>query len=136
MPRTFFTMHIGEDVLPDFEGQDLRDADQAWEGAKVRARNLMNTAFEQPINWAAAHIEVKDDLDEIVLELPFLDAIPFTRQSHWGLRRGGAGALRDRPILERDLGLLLHREPSRPMRVVAQAEQSSKVQKDHSPELS
>jgi hypothetical protein len=50
MPRTFFTMHIGEDVLPDFEGQDLRDADQAWEGAKVRARNLMNTAFEQPIN--------------------------------------------------------------------------------------
>jgi hypothetical protein len=46
------------------------------------ARNLMGTEFERPVNWASAHIEVKDDLDEIVLEFPFLEAVPFTQQSH------------------------------------------------------
>ena len=70
------------DALVDPEGQDLRDADQAWEVAQAMARNLMNSEFEQPINWAASHIEVKDDLDEIVLEFPFLEAIQVNRQSH------------------------------------------------------
>jgi hypothetical protein len=82
MPRYFFNVHIGGDALVDPEGQHLRDADQAWEVAQAMARNLMGTEFEQPVNWATAHIEVKDDLDEIVLELPFLEAVPFTQQSH------------------------------------------------------
>jgi hypothetical protein len=82
MPRYFFNVHIGTDALADPEGQDLRNADQAWEVAKVMARNLMNTEFEQPINWASSHIEVKDDVGEIVLEFPFLEAIPLDRQSH------------------------------------------------------
>ncbi len=82
MPRYFFNVHIGQDALADPEGQDLRDADQAWEVAKAMAQNLMNTEFKQPVNWAASHIEVKDDLDEIVLEFPFLEAISFTQQSH------------------------------------------------------
>ena len=82
MPRYFFNVHIGEDALPDPDGQDQRDAEQAWEVAKAMAANLMNTEFERPINWAASHIEVKDDLDEIVLEFPFLEAIPLDRPSH------------------------------------------------------
>jgi hypothetical protein len=82
MPRYFFNVHIGEDALPDPEGQDLRDADQAWEVARMMAQNLMDTAFERPINWATSHIEVKDDLDETVLEFPFLEAIPLDRSSH------------------------------------------------------
>jgi hypothetical protein len=82
MPRYFFNVHIGADALADPEGQDLRDADQAWEVAKAMAQNLMSTEFERPVNWAGAHIEVKDDLDEIVLEFPFLEAIPFTQQAH------------------------------------------------------
>ena len=82
MPRYFFNVHIGQDALPDPEGQDLRNADQAWEVARAMAQNLMSTEFERPVNWAASHIEVKDDLDEIVLEFPFMEAIPFNQQSH------------------------------------------------------
>lgn len=82
MPRYFFNVHIGTDTLPDPEGQDLRDADQAWEVARAMAQNLMSTEFDQPVNWASAHIEVKDDLDEIVLEFPFLEAVSLDRLSH------------------------------------------------------
>jgi hypothetical protein len=82
MPRYFFNVHIGDDALVDPDGQDLRDPDQAWEVAKAMAQNLMNTEFEQPVNWASSHIQVRDDLDEIVLEFPFLEAIQFTPQSH------------------------------------------------------
>ena len=82
MPKYFFNIHIGEDVLSDPEGQSLRDADQAWEVARAMARNLMDTQFEQPINWASSYIEVKDDLDEIVLEFPFLEALQFTLKAH------------------------------------------------------
>jgi hypothetical protein len=46
------------------------------------ARNLMDTQFDKPIDWASSHIEVKDDLDEIVLEFPFLEALQLTPKSH------------------------------------------------------
>jgi hypothetical protein len=82
MPRYFFNVYIGSDVIGDPDGQDLRDPDQAWEVAKAMAQNLMNTKFEQSVNWASSHIEVKDQADEIVLELPFLEAIHFTQRSH------------------------------------------------------
>jgi hypothetical protein len=82
MPRYFFNVHIGDDALVDPDGQDLRDPDQAWEVAKAMAQNLMDTEFEQPVNWASSHIQVRDDLDEIVLEFPFLEAIQFTPQAH------------------------------------------------------
>ncbi|MBJ6124336.1 DUF6894 family protein [Microvirga splendida] len=82
MPRYFFNVQIGQDILPDPDGQELRDADQAWEVAQAMARNLMGTAFERPVNWASALIEVKDEQDEIVLEFPFLEAVPFKPTSH------------------------------------------------------
>ena len=80
MPRYFFNVHIGEDILSDPEGQDLRDADQAWEVAKAMAQNLMNTKFERSVNWTVSHIEVKDNADGIVLEFPFLEAVQATQQ--------------------------------------------------------
>jgi len=82
MPRYYFNVHIGEDALIDPEGQDLRNPDQAWNVAKAMAQNLMNTKFEKPINWAASYIEVKDDVDEVVLELPFLEALQFNQPPH------------------------------------------------------
>jgi hypothetical protein len=82
MPKYFFNIHIGEDLLSDPEGQSLRDPDQAWEVARAMARNLMDTQFDKPIDWASSHIEVKDDLDEIVLEFPFLEALQLTPKSH------------------------------------------------------
>ncbi|QRM29057.1 hypothetical protein [Microvirga sp. VF16] len=82
MPRYFFNVHIGTDALNDPDGQDLRDPDQAWEVARAMAQNLMNTQFERPVNWATAYIEVRDDMDEILLEFPFLEALSFPQRSH------------------------------------------------------
>jgi hypothetical protein len=82
MPRYFFNVHIGSDILSDPDGQDLRDPDQAWEVAKAMAQNLMQTDFERPINWSSSLIEVKDQSDEIVLEFPFLEAIQINQQPH------------------------------------------------------
>ena len=78
----FFNVHIGDDILSDPEGQQLRDADQAWEVANAMARNLMNTEFERSVNWASSHIEVKDDTGEIVLEFPVLEALQLTQPPH------------------------------------------------------
>lgn len=82
MPRYFFNVHLGQDVLSDPDGQVLRDADQAWEATKVMAQNLMATEFPQPVNWAACQIEVKDEAGEIVLEFPFLEAVQTTPERH------------------------------------------------------
>jgi len=82
MPRYFFNVHIEDDIVSDPDGQNLRDADQAWEVARAMAENLMATEFEQPINWASCIIEVKDELDEIVLEFPILEAVQFTQLRH------------------------------------------------------
>jgi len=82
MPRYFFHVQIGTDVLEDPDGQELRDADQAWEVANAMARNLMDTAFERPVNWAASQIEVRDSRGEIVLEMPFIEAIQFPPPRH------------------------------------------------------
>jgi hypothetical protein len=82
VPLYFFNVQIGDDILSDPEGQQLRDADQAWEVARAMAQNLMNTEFERPVNWSSSHIEVKDNEGETVLEFPFLEALQFTQQPH------------------------------------------------------
>ncbi|SCZ13444.1 DUF6894 family protein [Microvirga guangxiensis] len=82
MPRYYFNVHINHDVIRDPEGQNLSDPDQAWEVAKAMAVNLMETKFEMPINWATGQIEVRDDVDEVLLELPFMEAIKIDQQSH------------------------------------------------------
>jgi len=41
MPRYFFNAHIGDDVIPDVEGEDLRDTDHAWEVAKAMILGLL-----------------------------------------------------------------------------------------------
>jgi hypothetical protein len=53
-------VHIGEAAFADPEGQHPRDADQTWEMARAIARNLMNTAFEQPINGARLPLPARE----------------------------------------------------------------------------
>ncbi|MGO4573914.1 DUF6894 family protein [Microvirga sp. 2TAF3] len=82
MPRYFFNVHLGEDVLEDPEGQEFRDADEAWEATRATALDLMKAEFSQPVNWASCYIEVKNEAGEIILEFPFLEAVDMTRQLH------------------------------------------------------
>jgi hypothetical protein len=74
MPRYFFNTRIGDDLIADPEGEDLRDPDQAWEVARTMIRQLLQEQGENP-ELLAASLEVTDEADEIVLEFPFIEAI-------------------------------------------------------------
>jgi hypothetical protein len=80
MPRYFFNTRIGDDLISDPEGEDLRNPDRAWEIARAMIRELLKTdgADGSLLN---ATLEVTDDEGEIVLEFPFAEAILDVRES-------------------------------------------------------
>ena len=74
MPRYFFNTRIGDELIVDPEGEELRDPDRAWEIARAMVRELFRSEGESPTLLGAV-IEVTDDDGEIVLEFPFSEAI-------------------------------------------------------------
>lgn len=74
MPRYFFNTRIGDDLIVDNNGTDLRDPDQAWEVARSTIRQLLKAEGAQP-NLLNAILEVTDAGGEIVLEFPFSEAL-------------------------------------------------------------
>ena len=74
MPRYFFNTRIGDDLIPDSEGAELRDPDHAWEVARTTIRQLLKTEGSQAAVLNAI-LEVTDDEGEIVLEFPFAEAV-------------------------------------------------------------
>ena len=73
MPRYFFNTRIGEELISDPEGEELRDPDRAWEIARAMIRELLKTEGAGALLNAV--LEVTDDTGEIVLEFPFSEAI-------------------------------------------------------------
>jgi hypothetical protein len=82
MPRYFFNLNLEGEVVPDLEGQDFRDADEAWEATLAMARNLMQTEFSRPVNWTACYFQVTDEAGDIVHEFPFVEAINLSHPMH------------------------------------------------------
>jgi hypothetical protein len=74
MPRYFFNARIGDELISDPEGEELRDPDRAWEIARVMIRELLKTDVAEG-DLLNATLEVTDDEGEIVLEFPFAEAI-------------------------------------------------------------
>ena len=74
MPRYFFNTRIGDELIADPEGEDLRNADRAWEIARAMIRELLKTEGAEG-GLLNAVLEVTDDEGEIVLEFPFAEAI-------------------------------------------------------------
>ncbi len=74
MPRYFFNTRIGDDLIPDPEGADLRDPDHAWEMARTMIREVLQDQGEQ-LNLLTASLEVTDERGDIVLEFPFSEAL-------------------------------------------------------------
>lgn len=73
MPRYFFNTRIGDELITDPEGEELRDPDRAWEIARAMTRELLKTEGAEGL--LRAIIEVTDDQGEIVLEFPFTEAL-------------------------------------------------------------
>jgi len=74
MPRYFFNTRIGDEVIADPEGEELRNPDSAWEIARAMIQELLKTEGVQG-GLLKAVLEVTDDEGEIVLEFPFAEAI-------------------------------------------------------------
>src|SRR5713226_5731069 len=74
MPRFFFNTHIGDELVSDPEGEELRDLDRAWEVARAMIRELLKTEGAER-SLLSAILEVTDDEGEVVLEFPFAEAI-------------------------------------------------------------
>lgn len=74
MPRYFFNVRIGADLIPDTDGRDLRDPDQAWETARVLAQHLLRDHRGRQ-EVLSASVDVTDDAGEIVLEFPLVEAL-------------------------------------------------------------
>ena len=74
MPRYFFNMRIGKELILDPEGEELRDPNHAWNVARTTIREILKTGGDQALMLTAV-VEVTDDEGEIVLEFPFAEAI-------------------------------------------------------------
>ena len=74
MPRYFFNTRIGDDTIPDVEGEELRDADHAWEIAKAMIVDLLEDQADHPHLMTAALV-VTDQKGDVVLEFPFSEAL-------------------------------------------------------------
>lgn len=74
MPRYFFNTRMGDDVIPDVEGEELRDADHAWDVAKAMILELLEDQAEHP-NLLTASLVITDQTGDVVLEFPFSEAL-------------------------------------------------------------
>jgi hypothetical protein len=69
MPRYFFNTRIGDELISDPEGEELRNPDRAWEVARAMIRELLKTEGAEA-GLLNAILEVTDEEGEIVLEFP------------------------------------------------------------------
>ncbi len=74
MPQYFFNIRVGNDLILDPEGEELRDPDHAWRAARTTIREILRSDGEQRTILNAV-LEVTDTAGEIVLEFPFTEAI-------------------------------------------------------------
>ena len=74
MPRYFFNTRIGDELISDPEGEELRNSDRAWEIARAMIRESLKTEDAER-GLLHAVLEVTDDEGEVVLEFPFAEAI-------------------------------------------------------------
>ena len=74
MPRYFFNTRIGDELISDPEGEELRDPDRASQVARAMIRESLKTEGADN-GLLTAILEVTDGEGEIVLEFPFAEAI-------------------------------------------------------------
>ena len=74
MPRYYFHTRIGDELISDPDGEELRNPDRAWEMARAMILELLKSegADERLLN---ATVEVTDGDGEVVLEFPFAEAL-------------------------------------------------------------
>jgi hypothetical protein len=75
MPRFFFHLDSPDGRIADPDGMDFADPDEAWEAARITARDLMRSEPDADVAWLRCSFVVVDEAGEIVFEFPFVEAI-------------------------------------------------------------
>ena len=73
MPRYYFNTRIGDELVADPDGEELRDPHRAWEVARAMIQELLKSEGAEDLLRAV--LEVTDDEGEIVLEFPVAEAL-------------------------------------------------------------
>ena len=73
MPRYFFNIRVGKELLVDPEGEEMPDPDHAWHVARATVREALLEG--EQANLLHSVLEVTDEAGEIVLEFPFSEAL-------------------------------------------------------------
>jgi len=74
MPRYFFNTRVGDELIADPEGEELRNPDRAWEVARAMILELLRTEGGNAALLSTI-IEVTDDRGKVVLVFPFYEAV-------------------------------------------------------------
>jgi len=74
MPRYFFNTRIGDELVADPEGEELRNPDRAWKVARAMILELLKSEGSSAALLNAV-IVVTDAAGEVVLEFPFAEAV-------------------------------------------------------------
>ncbi|AYM09194.1 hypothetical protein G6L26_025905 (plasmid) [Agrobacterium radiobacter] len=75
MPRFFFTVISGKNLLDDLEGSDLPSLDRAIEEALKDARALMSEAILQGRDISEGCIIIRNRQQEVLKVVRFADAL-------------------------------------------------------------
>jgi hypothetical protein len=75
MPQYFFSLRFEGSTLDHADGLQCADADEAWERAKALAQHVMQSDFDRVPDWLRCSVVVKDEAGEVVLEMPFTEAV-------------------------------------------------------------
>lgn len=73
MPLYFFNARINGELILDPEGQELSDADRAWEAAQAAILKLLHGDAQPAL--LNSTMEVSDAHGEIVFEFPLSEAL-------------------------------------------------------------
>lgn len=82
MPRYFFHLRGPDTYVPDPDGEEFANADDAWEAAQRTAQTLMRTEVDTDAEWLTRRFEVVDAAGEIVFELPFSEVLTGSGTQH------------------------------------------------------
>jgi hypothetical protein len=76
MPRYFFHVRDGDDLILDREGLELPDLDSALEECRSLVRTVLNEDQHRAILSPGRQFEIVDELGRLVLVIPFRAVVP------------------------------------------------------------
>lgn len=75
MPRFFFHIHGGGDVIADEEGADLPSLADVHAEARQTVLELLADAEILGTSWTGCWFEIADEVGQVLLTIPFTSAL-------------------------------------------------------------